>query len=170
MFTFSTPLPTWQNGGRQFPKEQRAKNASGFQSPESCLGLQQMAKAVGRLERLFLGPRVEANRLGSEQRFPSRAPPLQLCSASLLSFQAPLPQPESKGCSGCTGGICYGSCSRGASLAGGLCHGHSLVAPPEGHLLLTCTIAQAYGLRPPSQTWWKPRRPPEVIKSVRAEE
>lgn len=29
--------------------------------------------------------------------------------------------------------------------------GHSLIAPPEGHLLLNFTIAQAYGLTPPPE-------------------
>lgn len=32
-------------------------------------------------------------------------------------------------------------------------HGQSLLAPPEGHLLLDFTIARAYGLRPPSRIW-----------------
>lgn len=49
-------------------------------------------------------------------------------------------------------------------------HGHSLLAPPEGHLLLNFAIARAYGLRPPSRIWWKPKRPPEVMKSFRAGE
>lgn len=47
--------------------------------------------------------------------------------------------------------------------------GLSSTAPLAGHLL-SCTVAQAYGLRPPSWTRWKPRRPPEVMRSFRAGE
>ena len=95
---------------------------------------------------------------------------LQLCSSPLPSFQPPPPQPESRGFDGCTGGICCSSCSSGASLAGGLPSWAQPTAHPEGHLLLNFTIAQAYGLQSPSLTWWKPRRPPEVRKSFRAQE
>lgn len=125
-----------------------------------------MAEALGRLVLLFLGPRVEANRLGLAQRLlwrahllqPRYAFPLPLSELALplgLRAKASVTAPE---------GFAAASARRDCLWQVASRHGHSPMAPPEGHLLLKFTIARACGLRPPSRPWWKPKRPPKVMK------
>ena len=127
-----------------------------------------MTRGVGKLELLFPGPGLATKRLGSA---------LTLCSSALPSSPLsshPLPSPRAGASMAAPeeSAAVLVSVERfsGASLAGGLPSWAQPTAHPEGHLLLNFTIAQAYGLQSPSPTRWKPRRPPEVRKSFRAQE
>lgn len=111
-----------------------------------------MTEALGRLVLLFLGPRVEANRLGLAQREPTSS---SFCYAFLLPCSE-LTLPLSLGARASVAAL-EGFAVASASVeclwqVASRC-GHSPIAPPEGHLLLNFTIAQAYGLRPPSRIW-----------------